>query len=546
VFSRSNRAALVGLLTAAAAAASAALPAAASAAISPSLTLSGDTTAAKSPAGVGFDAKFAPTNGDSPKDVTISFPPGLLATHTSGCTTTAPAAACQVGSGTAKVSSTANPIPVAAYLVAPPSSVDIAGLAVVLGPASAPLATVTGAITLRTTPDVGLNIAFASPPNVGLSELNVTFTNVRLPSSCPATPASVTVTADSQATPATTAQAPLPVTGCSSLGYAPKLSATVTKDTKGGGATVLTTVTQAANEASAKSIKLVFPPSVRPSTADVACLTGTACTIGTASATSPLVPAGGALANGTVALGGSLAAPIITVAFPPPLAISITGSVNLAGNSVTFANVPDFPLASLVLTLNGGPGNAKAFTATCAPSRLIGKFTPQNGAATDSVRARIAYVNCARKPAGSGAASGFAAGRPRLRLKVASATRAPLVTSLSVGLPAGLRYNGKAVSTKRRCTGAGKRKKCATTITARGLALSGGTLSGAHITGGRLAITLRKPFTGATISLAGPLLAETKALQRSVKNGRVRSVAVTVYLIDVKHATIKLKLNLKV
>ena len=71
----------------------------------------------------------------------------------------------------------------------------------------------------------------------------------------------------------------------------------------------------------------------------------------------------------------------------------------LSGNSVTFAPLPDLPLTSLVLTLNGGPAGAKAFDTSCAPGNLVGKFTPQDGAPADNVSAAITYTNCAGAPA---------------------------------------------------------------------------------------------------------------------------------------------------
>ncbi len=545
MFLRFTRPALVGLLTALAAAA---LPAVASAAISPTLTLSGDTAAGKRLASVGFDIKFNPSPGsDSPKDVTIAFPPGLLADHTvnnGACTTTTPVSACQIGSGTATLNGVPNPV--TAYLVAPPSSADIAGLDVVFGPQSSPLASATGAITLRTTPDVGLNIAFTNLPNVGLDELNIAFTNMRLPSSCPTTPANVTVTADSQAAPTTkTATAPLAVSGCASLAYAPKLTATVTKDAKDSGATVLTTVTQNANESASKSIEFDLPSSLAPNTADLACLNATGCKIGTASAASPLVPTGGALANGTVTLAGTLAAPTIAISFPSPLAISIVGTVNLTSLSVTFASVPDLPLTSLTMTLNSGPAGSKAFNTSCAPGKVVGKFTPQDSAATQTVPAVIAYANCAGAPTSSGSVAGLAAGHPKLRFKVTAGSNAPLVSSLSVGLPNGLGFNRKAISTSTKCKRTGK-KKCATTVTIKGLTASGGTVSGARIAGGRLVITFKKASKGATITLGAPLLTESTALQTKVKKRKVKSVTVTVKVTDAKHATTALALKLKV
>ena len=173
-----------------------------------------------------------------------------------------------------------------------------------------------------------------------------------MPTSCPTPPANVTLTADSETAP----RRRLNVTGCSTLPYAPALTASLTKDAKDAGGELVLGITQAATEAANKSITLGLGKAVTPNVgADLPCLTGTACTIGTASATSPLVPSA-ALATGTVTLGGSATTPTIAVSFPAPFALTIDGAVNLATNSVTFGNVPDLPLTSLTLTVTGPTG----------------------------------------------------------------------------------------------------------------------------------------------------------------------------------------------
>ena len=538
---RLTRPVLSGLLAALAAAA---LPAVASASISPALTVGGDTAAGKSPAGVTFDINFGDAGGDSPKDVTIVFPPGLLADHTvnrGACATAAPVAACKIGAGTATVGG--KPIPLSAYLVAPASAADIAGLDVVYGSQSA-----TAAISLRKAPDVGLNTTFTNLAP-GLGALNIEFTNMRLPSSCPAAPANVTIVADSQAAPATItkATAPLTVTGCKSLAYAPKLTASITRDAKGSGATIVTTVTQAVGESASKSIEFDLPRSLAANPADFACLTAAGCTVGTVSAVSPLIPAGGPLAAGKLALGGSLTAPTVTLSFPAPLGITIVGAINPVSGSVTLAPLPDLPLTSLVLTFNGGPGGEKAFNTTCAPGKFVGKFAPQDGAATDNVSAAIRYTGCAGAPtAKSGSLTGLAAGRPKLRFKLAAGRNAPPLASLSVGLPSGLGFDAKAISRSRRCTGTAGKRTCTTTLRVNGLAASGATFSAARIARGRLVVTLRKPAKSATFTLAAPLLSEAAALAAKVEHNKVKTLTVSVKATDAKHATSPLSLKLKV
>ena len=113
----------------------------AEASITPSLTLDQSAgTQAGGTANLGTDLSFSDTGGDSPKNMTISLPPGLLANASingGAClaTTDISDTKCQVGTGTV----TADPegialplsLPVVFDLVPPPAAGDLAGLAVV-------------------------------------------------------------------------------------------------------------------------------------------------------------------------------------------------------------------------------------------------------------------------------------------------------------------------------------------------------------------------------------------------------------------------------
>ena len=324
--------------------------------------------------------------------------------------------------------------------------------------------------------------------------MNLSLTTLRMPSSCPSPADNVSMTADSQQDQATqtTASAPLNVTGCSTLPYALAFTATVTKDAKDTGGQLVLGVTQAATESANKSITLSLGKSITPNVgADVPCLTGSGpgCTIGTATATSPVVP-DIALASGTITLSGSATSPAITVSFPAPFSLTISGTVSLATNSVTFANVPDIPLTSLTLTVTG-PNNQKAFTTNCAASNLTGSFTAQGGQTkTDS--APIKFVNCAAKPTASGSTSGLASGHPKLSFKVTHGKGAANIQSLTVGLPSGLKFSRSAIVTRKTCTTKQGKKKCTTTTLTKGLGIKGGSAKTVALKGGKLVITLKK------------------------------------------------------
>ena len=112
-----------------------ALAPAAWASISPTVTL--DQSAgmqAGSSVNLGMDLKFAPSGSDSPKDLNLSLPPGLLSNASvngGACLhTTQPTPACQVGSGTATATISGLPVTLSTTfdLVAPPKPGDLAGL----------------------------------------------------------------------------------------------------------------------------------------------------------------------------------------------------------------------------------------------------------------------------------------------------------------------------------------------------------------------------------------------------------------------------------
>ena len=176
------RRALVGLATTAAVLA---LPAVASAAVTPALTVTpSTTTAGTSPATVGLDATFA---GGSPNDVTFALPTGLLANASQAggaCLISSTAtAACQVGTGT--VTAGRRPVTVSLFLVKAPSAADVAGVAVVPGPGPTGTVLSTADVTLRSTPTIGLDIAFSNLAARAISEMNVSLTTLRLPHELP-------------------------------------------------------------------------------------------------------------------------------------------------------------------------------------------------------------------------------------------------------------------------------------------------------------------------------------------------------------------------
>jgi hypothetical protein len=376
-----------------------------------SFTLTPAATQAGANPSVTADLTFSYANGtDSVETVTIALPPGLIASIANVPATCSPeqlnADACPAGAqiGTGTVTTNVTPRAAALYLMPPPSPGDAAGFgAVVLvggdvyaGPGS--LDVVTG-VDGRPVGVVKLSVPVVSGQQVNALSATMNGTTdgkpfTRLPTSCSTATSSASVeTVEGDTGSADDSFDP---TGCSALGYAPSLSAVeVTDDPGGGGAELLLSISQpdAMAAAATKAVELDLPPSLVPNAGPAgACLTGTPCTIGTATATSPLMP-DAYLSGGAVTLGGSGLAPTLTVAFPEPVALSIAGTADVATGVVTFPNVPDLPLTTLRVDITGAPGG-KVLATTCAPGEVVARFTPHSGGAIVTDARPIAYRGC--------------------------------------------------------------------------------------------------------------------------------------------------------
>jgi hypothetical protein len=546
----------------------------ASASVTPALTLdqSGGTAAASTvPLGMNF--KFSPSAGDTPKGLTIGLPPGLLAdasVNGGACLqSSAPTAACQVGSGTVTATVLGGLVPVTGQvafdLVAPPKPGDLAGLALLvtlLGQTSqlgSP-----GEIAVRPVTDpagFGLNIAFANIPNtyesmpIQVQSMTSMLSGVRVPASCPATPANVMVTTDSYSdqTPHT-ASAPLQVTGCSALPFTPAFHVTATKDAGDSGTQVISDITQPASPAQAtpQSVSLALPAAVLSPNAHsvlsggILCAnpaSGTCKTIGTATATSPLYPVP---LTGSDYLTGTLSALKIVIVFPPPFALTLAGAVDVAHNTTTFTGLPDIPLSDLNVTLVGG--NNAAFAAFCSPASGTASSTliAQSGARA-TVSAPFTVAGCSgsqgttgsgpgskASPTGragivSGAVSGLASGHPALSFKLTAGKNAKL-KSFTVKLPRGLSFGRHRVHGRMKLLG---------------VALKGAKVKSLSLKHGALLVTLRAPVNTLSAKIGSRALNESAALRSAAKHHRLKRLQLTVLLTNTagKRTTSKLPLK---
>ena len=560
-------------LCAAVAGAMAVMAPTAGASISPvKVALSPATATAGSTGNLGTDITFSPSSGDSAKDLTLQLPPGLLANAAidgGACLkATAPVAACQVGSGTVKATVAAlgvlplGPLSLNAsfYLIAPANQSQLARLAVVVNdPVSGPTQLGTpAAVTIRPASDpngVGLNIAFANIPNtfdgqtIALHEIDGTFNGMRFPDTCPATPAAVTVTADSYADPTpVTGRAPLTVTGCGSEPFSPGFAVSVTKDTADDGVSVVTDVTQTADQAPAGSVSLAFPTKVLvPNLNVIGALcanpaSGTCTAVGSAVAQSPLYPAP---LTGNAYLTGSLAAPSLTLVFGPPFSLTLAGQVDLTHNATTFSGIPDFPLTDLKVSLVSGPD--AVFNATCRPAAgtATATLTSQNGDRTKQAVTPFSISPCVpvnalssggtrhkgKSPRVDGAsAAGLTTGRPTLVFQVVAGRNAGKLSTVTVTLPRGLRF---------------VRHRSHGRLRMQGVALAGAKLKSAVLQRGHLVITLRRPVDNVIVSLSPRALAESRSLRTQARRHRLKSLKLTVLVTDTRGKRAKIPVTIR-
>ncbi len=515
-----TRTAVTGLLVAVA---TAIFPAVAAATIAPVLTLNQSAgTTAGSNAPTGFDINLKPLFADSLKDLAISFPPGFmvnLQTDGGAClSSSTPTPTCRIGSGTIN-----GPFgtPVNLYLVAPPIIGDIAGVALVIEGG----ATRTADLTLETTPDVGLNMSFRFlPPGIG--ELQFTLASPRLPTRC-ASEQDVAVEAASWQGSSESTTSPLSVSGCSSLPYAPTLAATAIKE-NGSEAQIVVTFTQGAGESATSSLAFGIPSGMKLNRVLAPCLEGSKCSVGTVSATSPLLPPA-ALGSGALTLSGSLSGPALnaapagvalTMAFPAPYPFLLVGPINLSERLITFSNLPDIPLSTITFTFAGTPQGA-AFTTECERGSIAGTFIPWDGAAAVKQLGVLTNVGCpppAARPTATGSLSGLAGRTPVLHLRARRGGDAPDIASLSIELPAGLSFGREALVRSRVCSGgSGQQSKCTTRISVKGLSLSGTGVRSAQIQGRELWIRFTRDTPAVSLTAGAPLLSESSALAGKAK-----------------------------
>jgi hypothetical protein len=561
---RMRRLVLSGAL---ACAAMAALAPGAGASVTPTMTLDQSAgTAAGSFTNLGVDLKFSPAGGDSPKQLTLALPPGLLANASingGACLVTADLtdSACEVGTGVVSAN-VLGTIPIQAQvtfdLVPPPAPGDLAGLAV---NSNGSQIGSTADVKVRPSGDpagVGVTINLAVPNSlvgtpIAITEINSTFEGLRYPTTCPATPLSFGVTVDSYNDPTLhTLSAPLSVTGCSALSYAPRFGVTAARDHADQQVSLSTTVTESATDAPSRSVSLALPTAtLTPSIQAVGALcpnlgSGSCTPVGSVTATSPLYPS---TLTGQAYLTGSILGLSLTLAFPAPFPLTLTGAVDLAKNATTFTGLPDIPLTNLTVSLSGGPRAVFGTTCKSPSGTATATLTNQNGDTTVAVPAEFTISGCSARgggkrgghgPGGHGtsrtskvknaAIAGLSTGRPSLRLTVTTPNGSPALRRLTVGLPRGLSFAPRR---------AGKR------LVFTGVHVSGGRVASLSLSHGRLVLVLRTAAASFTVSAGSPSVKESSALKAAAAAHTITRLVLTVITSNTagQQATLRVQFN---
>ena len=470
-----------------------------------------------------------------PGNVTITLAPGVLASlaaNASCVKTLQYTSACQIGGGSATTSSGAG-LGLTAYLVPPPNpSTDAAGIDLLTGPPANQTTHVAVDLVQNASGNVAsvlkLNLSSLGPLLGGLlTKMSLTVNGTlggkpftRMPSNCNITTHSSLTVQYAKGTETSQASPDFAPTGCSSLPFTPQVSATAVKDPHNDGVEITTTQTQPLGQAAGLTTVLQLPwPAIGTNTSAVA-LQNTSTPVGTAVATSPLQPA--PLKGYAYLTGSGPFTPSLTLRFPPPVALTLVGAVNLNNHTVTFSNQPDVPQTALVVTLFGGTQSLEL--ATCSPPGgvLHASNTGQNGVfATAAVPIQISGCPPAPKQQGkpklSGVSlTGLAGGKPYLSFSVAHGKNAPNLKRLSVALPAGLKWESK-----------------------KGISVGGShTL---RIAGGRLIITLKRRGARVAVRIGSTALRESEQLQHRARNGKAHPkprVRVTVTDADGTQTTL--------
>jgi hypothetical protein len=286
---------------------------------------------------------------------------------------------------------------------------------------------------------------------------------VRLPTSCST---SQTLSADKTTWVPESASASNTFTtdNCLALPYSPNISGTIggTGNTNAGAHPNLdAAVTQPAGEAGTRTIKITLPSTVASSASSVPALCSeaqaasdtcpAASQVGTASATSPLLPVP---STGKVFLVTTPTGPKVVTLLKGAVNLRLDGTIALtpSGRILNVVdNVPDVPISTFALHLTGGKTgllvNLKNLC-TSSPSTLDVEFDGYNGKVVNRTSTLTRVGTCPpipTKPTGSGKLAGVKKGKPvgTMTLKRGAANAVSSLKNGTIALSKGFKINTK-------------------------------------------------------------------------------------------------------
>jgi hypothetical protein len=503
------------------AAATAVLPVAASAAVKPTVSLNESAgNAAGSAGSLGFSVSFNQTTGDAVKDVLIDLPSGLLIneeTDGGAClTASGPVPGCQIGSGVAVIAGVSTPMSL--YLVKPPAAANLAGVELVAGTLSvvgslsfAPATNLADEPSLYYIHEIQFNDLPASP----IDSLSFTLTGLTLPSSC--LPGIVSLWANSQRAPLSRhASAPYTVSACAALPYAPSATEKITRNKYSIGATLVVNVVDPVGDSPSEEVSFQVPADLGLNTNMEPCLNGKSCTVGTVTATSPIIPS--SQLHGTMTLSGTEHKPMLGISFPPPLGMTFSNSVSPV--RFDLVSLPDLPLSRLTLNFTGN-SLGRLFVSQCFAVTPSVTFTPFSGTTPLEVNALVTQAGCESKvtksnPIAFASMSGLIADTPRLTIDATKGRLSPGIKSLTIKPPVGLSLLASALAGHSR----------------QALSMKGAKLASARVRDGALVVTFKRTTAKVKVVLGAPLLVESPALLEQAHAHHARYRHLTVRITD--------------
>lgn len=319
------------------------------------------------------------------------------------------------------------------------------------------LGTVVSRANVRVRPDAGLDVESPLPQILGGIPLGVRYLALTLDrpgftanaTSCDPKQFVATLTAvDGRAV---TQTAPYQPTGCSGLPFAPRVAARATLHA-GGGPDLNTVITQGPGEANARSVTVTLPKQFAPNLFAIrrACpqdqfdagACPAAATIGKATANTSLLPVG--LSGPVRLVAPKSGLPQLVADLEGPISIRLVGTVGLGATTTTkFEGIPDVPLSSFELQLDGGKDSLLSVDGDpCAKAPTLGAaFTSHaGGSLSRSVPVAVSGCSPSVKASVRRASSTKPAVRLLLRPRGAAGAR---MSAVKIGLPKGLKLNKK-------------------------------------------------------------------------------------------------------